>query len=68
MSYSIASLLVHDSNVPATARAALIAAHTGPAEQRRKLLEVAARILQNEVGVEAPDARELVGLGGDCVH
>jgi hypothetical protein len=67
MSFTMASLLVHSENLPASAREALRAAHGGPPERRLERLETAARILHREVGVPCADARELVDLqSGDC--
>jgi hypothetical protein len=67
MSFSMASLLVHSEHIPAAAREALRAAQDGARERRVELLESAARILHREIGVECPDARELVGLRpGEC--
>jgi hypothetical protein len=69
MSFSMASLLVHDNFVPAAARAALREAHEGPSERRIARLESAARILFAEAGLACADARELVDLrtAGDCI-
>ncbi len=68
MSFSMASLLVHDHFVPAAAREAIREAQEGPSERRIARLESAARILFAEVGLACADARELVGLraAGDC--
>jgi hypothetical protein len=69
MSFSMASLLLHNEQLPATARDALKAAHDSAPEARRGLLESAACILHDEVGVECSDARELVDLHpGDCAY
>jgi len=65
MSFTMASLLIHDDQVPAAARDALAAAHQVSPEQRTQLLESAARILHREVGVECSDARELVDLNDE---
>jgi hypothetical protein len=63
----MASLLVHDDEVPDSVRSALRAAQEAPGTQRLEHLESAARILYAEVGVDCLDARELVGLpSGDC--
>lgn len=67
MSYTMASILVHNESVPTAIRAALRAAHEGPPEHRLELLESAAQILQAEIGVGCSEARELVDLPpGDC--
>jgi hypothetical protein len=67
MSFTMASLLIHNECLPAAARDALKAAHHGSLERRVPLLESAARILHDEVGVDCSDARELVDLQpGDC--
>jgi hypothetical protein len=67
MSFTMAYLLVHDEQVPMAARDALEAAHRGPPQDRLELLESAARILHREIGLECPDALELVDLQpGDC--
>jgi hypothetical protein len=69
MGMSMASILVHSDALPAAARDALSAAQDTPPESRRALLESAARILHEEVGLGCRDALELVGLpGGDCVY
>ena len=62
MSLSIATLLIHNADVPPTARAALHAAQHEPPASRPALLVTAARILHHEVGVDCADALELVGL------
>jgi hypothetical protein len=62
MSLSVASLLLHDDDVPAAVRAALRDAYAAPEEQRTPLLELAARALYREAELECDDARELVGL------
>jgi hypothetical protein len=67
MSFKMASLLVHSDDVPPSAREALRAAHEVGAENREQLLEAAARILHDEVGIGCADACELVDLGaGGC--
>lgn len=71
MSFSMALLLLHSSDVPPAARDAIQAAFDAPAEiARREHLTSAARILYREAGVDCDDARELVGLGAaetaDC--
>lgn len=62
MSLSLLSLLIHDGDVPASARDALIAASTADADERRSHLEAAARSLYRDAQLDCPDARELVGL------
>jgi hypothetical protein len=62
MSLSVASLLVHDTDVPVAARDALRAASAARGEDRRAYLEDAARSLAHEADLNCPDARELVGL------
>ena len=62
MAFSVASLLVNDFDVPATARDALRAASAAPADARQIHLETAARALVRETEIDCPDARELVGL------
>ena len=63
MMLSMATLLLHESDVPATARTALRAATTAPANERNLHLEAAARALYREAHLDCADARELVGLG-----
>lgn len=62
MSFSVASLLVHDADVPTAARDALRAAAGAHGDDRRLHLETAARSLAREAELGCPDARELVGL------
>jgi hypothetical protein len=62
MAMSLATLLIHDDDVPAGARAALRDAAAAPASDRRALLEAAARALHHDADVDCADARELVGL------
>jgi hypothetical protein len=50
--------------VPRAARAALVAALSGPPEQRDAELQSAARVLHRELDLGCGDARELVGLDG----
>lgn len=61
----ISNLLLHSEDVPVTARAALASAHEAPADERCENLLEAAAILHREVGLDCPDALELVGLD-DC--
>jgi hypothetical protein len=58
----MASLLSHGDLVPRSVRDALQAAQDATCARRIDLLESAARILQREMGVTCPDARELVDL------
>jgi hypothetical protein len=62
MSLSIATLLLHEADVPATAVAALRKAKAAPAEMRRAYLEAAAQALYRDAHLDCDDARELVGL------
>jgi hypothetical protein len=62
MSLSLVPLLLHESDVPAAARAALHAATRAPAAERRRHLETAATALYREARLDCADARELVGL------
>jgi hypothetical protein len=62
MTLSVAALLIHDEDVPASARAALRDAYTAAAGERRTHLEAAARALYREADLDCSDARELVGL------
>jgi hypothetical protein len=67
MSFTMASLLLHSEQVPSAARDALRAARDGAPERKLELLESAAHILHRDVGVDCPDARELVDLRpADC--
>jgi hypothetical protein len=62
MTLSLLPLLIHDVDVPASARAALREAAAAPPAERRPHLEAAARALYREAQLDCPDARELVGL------
>jgi len=62
MTLSLLPLLVHETDVPAVARAALRCASVAPAERRRAYLELAAMALAREADLDCDDARELVGL------
>jgi hypothetical protein len=65
--FRISNLLLHNPDVPGSARAALASALHGPVEQRCENLLSAAVILHREVGLDCSDARELVGLdAGAC--
>jgi hypothetical protein len=68
MSFSVAPLLLHTDQIPATARHALRAAYDAPVEERAPHLESAAWILHRELDLDCVDARELVGLSleGSC--
>jgi hypothetical protein len=68
MRFSLAPLLIHSDQVPASARRALRAASEVPHDQRRPHLELAARVLHHELDLDCSDARELVGLSaaGSC--
>ena len=66
MGFTMASLLMHDEQAPADARALLRAASESTAARRTELLELAASALR-EVGLECSDARQLVDLDAtDC--
>ena len=62
MTFSLASLLIHEADVPASARAALREAGRAPAGERRAHLETAAQALYRELKLDCDDALELVGL------
>lgn len=62
MSFSLLSLLIHEQDVPASARAALRKAKVAPAGERSAWLEAAALALAREAHPDCEDARELVGL------
>jgi hypothetical protein len=68
MSFSVAPLLLHSAQIPATARHALRAAYDAPIDERTPHLESAARILHRELDLDCVEARELVGLSieGSC--
>ena len=66
MSISMASLLMHDDQVPPAARRALRAAHDEAGGKRVEGLRSAARILIAETDLDCEDVRELVDLGPDC--
>ncbi len=68
MPFTMATLLMHDEQAPAGARALLRAASQSAPALRAELLESAANVLR-ELGLECSDARQLVGLdAGDCVQ
>ena len=62
MSLSMATLLIHDPDLPASVREAIQAAHASRPETREDLLAEAARLLYRETALECADVRELVGL------
>ena len=64
MSLSMAPLLMHSPDVPATVRAELQAAYAQP-EQRQEHLVRAARTLYETLPLDCADALELVGLPTD---
>ena len=68
MSLSMVPLLIQSNDVPAAARRALLDARDAPPEGRARLLEMAARTLYDDLGLDCDDARALVGLseGGSC--
>ena len=62
MTLSLLPLLLHETDVPVVARAALRRASRAPAALRRGYLELAARSLARDAHLDCDDARELVGL------
>jgi hypothetical protein len=68
MSISMAPLLMHSEQVPATVREAIRRAYEAPPEHRGARFESAARILYQETDLECGDILELVGLPpeGNC--
>jgi hypothetical protein len=62
MSFSLASLLMFEDDVPAAARAALRAALRAPRGRQRIHLEAAAHSLYRDARLDCADARALVGL------
>jgi hypothetical protein len=66
MPFSLAPLLIHDPAVPPRAREALRASTWGPAEDREKALELAARVIYHETDLDCAEARDLVGLERGC--
>lgn len=66
ISFSIAPMLIHSSDVPVPVREALVEAYAGAPEQRADRLEAAARLLHRETELPCEDARELIGLPGGC--
>jgi hypothetical protein len=66
MAWSVASLLIHNADVPQSAREALRAASVESPERRGQALAVAARALYRETDLECADVRELVGLPAGC--
>ena len=65
MSFSLASLLMVEEDIPATVRSALRAASRAPAPERRLHLQAAARALNLEADLDCDDAKELVGLAAE---
>jgi hypothetical protein len=68
---SMAPILMHSEQVPASARDALREASSAPPASRDALLTTAAKILYAETGLPCEDVLELVGLHdekseGDC--
>ncbi len=62
MSFSMARLLMHSPDVPATVRDALRAAADAEPDERTVQLETAAHLLYRQVDLPCADVRELVGL------
>jgi len=62
MTFSLVPLLLHEADVPATARAALRKASQASASHRAAWLEAAAFALAREAHLADEDARALVGL------
>jgi hypothetical protein len=62
MSLSLVPLLLHEVDVPASARAALRLANRSSAQHRIAWLEAAAFALTREADLDGDDARALVGL------
>lgn len=66
MPFTMASLLMHDEQAPAVARALIRAANESTDARRTELLQLAANALL-EVGLDCRDARHLVDLdASDC--
>jgi hypothetical protein len=68
---SMAPILMHSEQVPASARDALREASSAPSASREALLTTAAKILYAETDLPCADVLELVGLHdekseGDC--
>jgi hypothetical protein len=64
MSLSMLPLLLHEDDVPASARDAIREAYLAPPSERGAHLETAARALNRDANLDCADARELVGLDG----
>ena len=62
MAISMMPLLIHSPAVSPAVREALKAADASPPDQRRGELELAARLLYNEVALDCRDVRDLIGL------
>lgn len=63
MTLSLLPLLLHEVDVPASARAALREASHATSTERDAWLEAAALALHREAHLACEDARALVGLG-----
>jgi hypothetical protein len=66
MALMMSTLLVHNEQVPAEAREALLAADAAAPSERGPLLASAARILHAQADLDCADALELVGLPEEC--
>ena len=66
MSFSIAPMLIHSSDISPRVRAAIADAYSAAPDQRTTQLEAAARLLHRDTGLECEDVRELIGLPGGC--
>ena len=66
MSLSMAPLLRHSPDVPASVRAELAAASAVPGPDRDEHLARAASLLHRAVAIDCADALELVGLPAGC--
>jgi hypothetical protein len=67
MRFSVAPLLMHSPDIPASVRDQLRAAYQDDQERRDEHLAAAARLIHEELALECGDARELVGLPpGGC--
>ena len=64
----MAPILIHSEFVPETARRALVAASALAPEDRRTMLQSAARSLHHDAALDCHDALELVGLSPDDAH
>ena len=66
MTLSMAPLLLHSPDVPASVRAELAAASAAPHPDRDEHLARAAHLLHRAVPLDCADALELVGLPAGC--